>query len=83
MIISDLNHLEIVSVNTESVSGGFLFNFNFNGIPLPTASAQVLVAQQAIGFQTSTLAQVQNDVVAGLFSKSLVSVQTIAVGASG
>ncbi len=83
MIISDLNHLEVVSENTDSVSGGaFLFDFNFIGIPLPTASAQVLVAQQAIGFQTSTLAQVQNDVVAGLFSKSLVSVQTIAVGAS-
>jgi hypothetical protein len=83
MIISDLNYLEVVFENTDSVSGGaLLFDFNFSGIPLPTAAAQVQIAQQAIGFQTSTLAQVQNDVVAGLFSKSLVSVTTIAVGAA-
>ena len=87
MIISDLNHMEIVSENTDCVSGGAvpgfasLFGFHFKGIPLPAASATVQIAQQAVGFHTATLAQVQNNVVAGLFSSSLVNVQTIAVGA--
>jgi hypothetical protein len=84
MIISDLNHLEVVSEDAGSVSGGLLFpDFKFNGIPLPAAQATVQLSQQAIGFQTSTQALVQNDVVAGLFSKSVVLVQTTAVGASG
>ena len=87
MIISDLNHMEIVSENTDCVSGGAapnfasLFGFHFQGMPLPVAAATVQVGQQAVGYWTATLAQIQNNVVAGLFSSSYVNVSTIAVGA--
>ena len=78
MIIADLNHLEVVSEETNLIEGGFFYTFE--GIALPVAKADSAAIADAIGFQTLTNSVVKTASVSGLFSSSIAAASSLSVG---
>lgn len=78
MIIADLNHLEVVSQETNLIEGGWMYTFE--GIALPVAKADSAAIADAIGFQTVTNSVVKTATVSGLFSSSIAAASSMSLG---
>lgn len=83
MIIADMNHLEVVSEETNLINGGWLYvsaPLKDGEIALPMATATVFGISNAIGLQSATNIQSETASVSGLFSKSAVMSTAVSVG---
>ncbi|MFW6358557.1 MAG: hypothetical protein ACOC0N_04995 [Chroococcales cyanobacterium] len=77
MIISDLNHIEIVNEEQNNVQGG---SFYSNPEIIPFAHAFSLANADAIGTITDTQTASQTATVSGLFSSSLSASESTSMG---
>ncbi len=78
MIIADLNHLEVVSEETNLINGGWFYVYE--GIALPVAKADAASISDAIGFQTVTNSVTKTATVSGLFSSSIAAASSLSIG---
>jgi hypothetical protein len=77
MIISDLNHLDVISEDL-NLEGGIFDLSDYGGTVI--AMAESAASADAIGPISSTLTMAQTGTVAGLFSKSVAISSSFSAG---